>query len=79
MEEKIYEEFKRNFPTMDKQVHEEEIILFLEKLGDFKFSREIFKELTDYLDWNEKSLTPNNFFDSYILAYKLLEKKHNMS
>ncbi len=75
MEESIYETFRRNFPTMDKVVHEEEIILFLEKLGDFKFSREIFKELTEYLERNDKDLTPNNFFESYILAYKLLDKK----
>lgn len=72
MEERVYEQFRKNFPTMDKQVHEEELILFLEKLGDFKFSREIFKELTDFLSRNEKSLTPNNFFESYLLAYKLL-------
>lgn len=60
---------------MEKVVHEEEIILFLEKLGDNKFSWEIFKELTDYLDRNSKELTPNNFFESYVLAYRLLEKK----
>lgn len=54
---------------MDKIVHEEEIILFLEKNGNFKFSREVFKELTDYLERNAKELTPNNFFESYILAY----------
>lgn len=64
---------------MNKVVHEEELILFLEKLGDFKFHREIFKELTDYLDRHNKNLTPENFFESYLLAYKLLKKKEKIS
>lgn len=72
MEQKLYEQFRKQFPSMDKLVHQEELILFLEKLGDFKFSREIFKELTDFLTRNDKALTPNNFFESYVLAYKLL-------
>lgn len=50
MENKLYESFKKHFTSMTKEVHEEELILFLEKLGDFKFNREIFKELTEYLD-----------------------------
>lgn len=64
---------------MNKTVHEEELILFLEKMGDFKFNREIFKELTEYLDRHNKSLTPDHFFESYLLAYKLLKKKENMA
>ena len=53
MENKIYDEFKNYFTSMDKIIHEEEVILFLEKLGDFKFNWEIFKELTDYLERNK--------------------------
>ena len=64
---------------MNKIVHEEELILFLEKMGDFKFNREIFKELTDYLERHDKALTPDNFFESYLLAYKLLRKKDRMA
>lgn len=38
MEERVYESFKSHFTSMSKTVHEEELILFLEKLGDFKFN-----------------------------------------
>lgn len=75
MENRLYEAFKQHFTSMNKTVHEEELILFLEKMGDFKFNWEIFKELTDYLDWHSKALNPDNFFESYLLAYKLLKKK----
>jgi hypothetical protein len=64
---------------MSKLVHEEELILFLEKMGDFKFNWEIFKEITEYLDRHSKTLTADNFFESYLLAYKLLKKKENMA
>lgn len=79
MENKLYESFRKHFTSMNKVVHEEELILFLEKMGDFKFNWEIFKELTDYLDRHNMTLTPDNFFESYLLAYKLLKKKENMA
>ena len=79
MENKLYESFKKHFTSMNKIVHEEELILFLEKMGDFKFNWEIFKELTEYLDRHQKSLSPDNFFESYLLAYKLLWKKEKMA
>lgn len=79
MENQLYENFRKHFPSMTKPVHEEELILFLEKLSDFKFHREIFKELTDYLDRHGQPLTPENFFQSYLLAYKLLKKKEKMA
>lgn len=72
MENKLYECFKKHFTSMNKVVHEEELILFLEKMSDFKFNREIFKELTDYLERHQKLLTADNFFESYLLACKLL-------
>ena len=73
MNSQLTKRFEDYFPSMDSEVKEEEILLFLDKSYQNKFDRKIFNEIKHQITSTQnKPLTPRNFSKTYFIAYKQL-------
>lgn len=75
MEAELIRKFETVFKPVDKNVKEEELLLFLDKQLPERFSRETFAELKTRVLERGQELTPLNFARTYYQAYQLLEIK----
>ena len=75
MQEKLLRAMDSHFKQIKRPVKDEEMLFFLDSRSRKKFDRELFYELTGQLEEDGAQLSPYNFSQVYLTAYKILKGK----
>lgn len=79
MQKELFKRFETYFGNLNKEVRDEEMLLFLDKNYKKQFDRKIFNEIrNEVVVKKEQEMNPSNFATTFFEAYenlKLLEKQ----